>query len=164
MSIHSPSVVADSEKLGRFVFSPFQVDKKGRLNSGAFSHVHQKGCSIQRESIACNDEMLLFIRGLLEGRDDLAWKGLLVADSSAVRKILTQNATRRAVCVYDTAEQENPSHAELCQSQHVLDKDDELELRHDLLMAFGDKVIISPTQYRGGEIWNGLTPQLQARK
>jgi hypothetical protein len=163
MSKHSPCVVDDTEELARFVFSPFQVDKKGRLNSGAFSHVHQKGCSIQRNSLTDNKEMLLFINRLLENRDDLVWKGLLVADSGVVRKILAGDSVQRAVCVYDTAEKENPSHGEICQTQHVLDKDDEAELRHDLLMAFGNKVIIPPIQYREGVVWSGLSSQLQAR-
>ena len=163
MSDHSPGVVGDAEKLSRFVFSPFQVGKNGELNSGAFSHVYEKGCSIQRDTIAENDEILLFVNQFLEKRDDLAWKGLLLADCSAVRKILVKNSTRRAVCVYDTAEEENPAHGELCQTQHVLDEDDKVELRHDLLMAFGNKAIIPPAQYRDGIIWNGLPSQFQTR-
>ena len=156
-------MVGDSEKLARFVFSPFQVDKKGRLNSGAFSHVHQKGCSIQRDSLAGNDEISLFINRFLKNRDDLVWKGLLVADSGVVRKIFARDSAQRAVCVYDTAEKENPSHGEICQTQHVLDKDDEAELRYDLLMAFGNKVIVPPTQYRDGIVWNVLSSQFQTR-
>jgi hypothetical protein len=163
MSLHSPGVVCDSERLARFVFSPFQVDKKGRLNSGAFSHVHQKGCSIQRDTQASNDEITLFIKQFIESRDDLAWKGLLVANSSSVRQIMTRNSSQRAVCVYDTAEKENPSHGEICQTQHVLDKDDEAELRHDLLMVFGNKEIVPPTQYRDGIVWNRLPLQFQTR-
>lgn len=163
MSHHSPGVVADSEILSRFVFSPYQVDKKGKLKAGAFSHVHNNGCSIQRTSIASNDEIVLFVNRFLAKRDDHVWKGYLVADSVSVRRILTQNSMHRAVCVYDTANAENPSHGEICQTQHVLDKDDEAELRHDLLMAFGNEVIIQPTQFREGAIWNQLSPQFQAR-
>lgn len=163
MSVYSPGVVGDSEKLARFVFSPYQVGKNGKLNPGAFSHVYEKGCSIQRDTIAGNDEILLFINRFLGKRDDHVWKGLLMADGSAVRNILTKSFTRRAVCVYDTAKNENPSHGEICQTQHVLDEDDKVELRHDLLMAFGNKVIIPPAQYRDGMVWNSLSPQFQAR-
>lgn len=163
MSVHSPGVVSDIEKLARFVFSPYQVGKNGKLKPSAFSHVYSKGCSIQRDTIADNDEILLFVNRFLEKRDDYVWKGLLVAESGAVRKILTRNSTQRAVCVYDTAEKKNPSHGEICQTQHVLDNDDEVELRHDLLMAFGDKVIIPPDQYRDGVVWNNLSSQFQSR-
>lgn len=163
MSAHSPDVVDDSEKLARFVFSPYQVDKKGKLKPSAFSHVYDKGCSIQRETIAENDEILLFINQFLEKREDHVWKGLLVAESSAVRKILIKNTSRRAACVYDTAEKENPSHGEICQTQHVIEDDEKVELRHDLLMAFGNEEIIPPAQYRKGIVWNALSPQFQNR-
>lgn len=163
MSVHSPGVIGDSETLARFVFSPYQVDKRGKLKSSAFSHVYDNGCSIQRDTMAGNDEILAFVNRFLEKRDDYVWKGLLVADSGAVRKILIKNSTRRAVCVYDTAEKENPSHGEICQTQHVLDEDDKVELRHDLLVAFGDEVIIQPAQYRDGIVWNSLPPQFQTR-
>lgn len=163
MSVHSPGVVDDSEKLARFVFSPYQVDKKGKLKPSAFSHVYDKGCSIQRETIAGNDEILLFINQFLEKREDHVWKGLLVAESSAVRNIFVKNTSRRAVCVYDTAEKENQSHGEICQTQYVLEEDDKVELRHDLLMAFGNEEIISPVKYRNGIVWNSIPPQYQAR-
>lgn len=163
MSVHSRGVVDDSEKLARFVFSPIQVDRKGKLKPSAFSHVYDKGCSVQRDSIAEGDEILQFINQFLEKRDDFIWKGILIADCCAVRDILTKNTTQRAACIYDTAERGNPSHAEICQTQHVVDEDDKVELRHDLLMAFGNQVIVPPQHYRNGIVLASLSPQFQTR-
>lgn len=163
MGEYSPGVIGDTEMLARFVFSPYQVDKKGRLNSSAFSHVYSKGCSIQRDTIVENEEIFTFVKKFLEEGDDRVWKGLLWAECGTVRKILTNNASRRAVCVYDTAEKNNPAHGEICQTHHVIDEDDKVELRHDLLAAFGNKVIIQPAQYRNGIAWNKLPHSCQAR-
>lgn len=163
MGVHSPGVIDDSEMLARFVFSPYQVDKKGRLKPSAFSHVYDKGCSIQRDTMVKNDEVLAFVTQFLEKRADHVWKGLLLAECSTVRKILTNNASRRAVCVYDTAEKNNPAHGEICQTHHVIDEDDKVELRHDLLAAFGNEVIVQPAQYRNGSVWNKLPHSFQVR-
>lgn len=148
--------------LARFVFSPIQIDKKGKLKSGAFSHVYEKGCSIQRDSAAGNDEILEFVKQFLDKRDDYVWKGLLLAECSNVRGILVENS-KRAVCVYDTAKKENPAHGEMCQTHHI-DEADKIELRHDLLAAFGNEIIIPPSQYRNSMVWNNLPQYLQTRK
>ena len=164
MGVDSPGVIGDSEMLARFVFSPYQVDKNGRLKSSAFSHVHDKGCSIQRDTMIENDEVLAFVKRFLESREDHAWKGLLLAECSTVRKILINNSSRRAVCVYDTAEKDNPAHGEICQTHHVIDEDDRVELRHELLAAFGNAVIVQPAQYRSGQVLNELPLSFQVRK
>ena len=161
MSKYSPNIVVDTEKLSRFVFSPYQVDRKGKLKPSAFSHVYNKGCSIQRDSLADNEEIFLFVNRFLGNRDDYIWRGVLVADCSVVRNIFIKSQMKRAVCVYDTGTKDNPSHGEICQTHHVLDEDDKIELRHDLLMAFGNKRIISPDQYRSSSIWDNLHPQFQ---
>lgn len=163
MSEHSLGAVENSEMLARFVFSPIQIDKKGKLKPGAFSHVHEKGCSIQRDSVAGNDEILEFVKQFLDKRDDYVWKGLLLAECGHVRGILVENS-KRAVCVYDTAKKANPAHGEMCQTHHIIDEADKIELRHDLLAAFGNETVIPPNQYRSSMVWNNLPQPLQARK
>ena len=121
-----------------------------------FSHVHNKGCSVQRDSIANHNELVGFIERLLLLKEEFSWKGLLLAECQTIRVILTNKSTERAVCVYDTA------HAEMCQTQYI-EEDDEAELRHDQFVAFGNRVITTPTQYRDGSILNGLPDQLKTR-
>jgi hypothetical protein len=64
---------------------------------------------------------------------------------------------------YDTANPDNPAHAELFQSQYIIDEADALELRHNLFVAFGNGNIVSPSKYRSGSVWANLSPQFQAR-
>lgn len=163
MSTHSPGVIANSEILARFVFSPIQIDKNGKVKPNSFSHVHSKGCSIQRHSVAEDAEMQALVKQVLGKKDNYAWKGVLFGQCHNIRSIMADEADHRAVCVYDTANPGNPAHAELCQTQHI-DEADENELRHDLFVAFGSGVIIAPLQYRNGEVWNNLAQDLQARK
>lgn len=162
MSKHSPGVVDNFEILARFIFSPIQFDKKkGKVTPAAFSHVYSKGCSIQRESIAQNDHVLLQVQQRLNSGDNFVWKGVLLAQCHDIRRILVGD-THRAVCVYDTADPENSTHAELCQTQYVIDEADKVELRGTLFFAFGD--LISPLQYRDGAVWDDLPQSLQIRK
>lgn len=164
MSKHSPGVVADSEQLAIFVFLPMQqVDKKtGRAKPNVFSHVKTRGRSIQRDDLASNQEMVTFVKGFLENGEDRVWKGVLLGKCHDVRNIETDTPDKRAVCVYDTANLGNISHGELCQTQHITEAD-QAELRHELFTAFGKGVIHSPTQYRDGVVWSGLSPALHAR-
>lgn len=155
MSVHSPHRVENSEMLAMFVFSPIQINKKGKLKPGIFDHVYGNGRSIQRDSIAKTEEILKFVKQMLGRRDDLIWKGLLLAKCHAIRSIMIEGTSKQAVCVYDTAEKDNPAHGEVCQSQYVVDEADRIELRSELWAAFGDE-IISPMQYRNGMIWSNL--------
>ena len=149
--------------LARFVFSPLHLDKNRKLKSSAFSHVYEKGCSVQRDSVADGNEIMVFLKKFLDSRDDFVWRGLLLAKCHEVRSILVGNSAKRAVCVYDTAEKENHAHGEICQTHYIVDEDDKVELRHNLLMAFGNQVI-PPMQYRNGMTWNKLPQDFQARK
>jgi hypothetical protein len=164
MSKHSPGVVADSEQLAIFVFLPMQqVDKKtGRAKPNIFSHVRNRGRSIQREDIASTQEMVTFVKGFLDNGENRVWKGVLLGLCHDVRNIGVDVPNKRAVCVYDTANQNNISHGELCQTRHISEAD-QAELRHDLFIAFGEGAIHSPTEYRDGVIWGGLPPALHAR-
>ena len=162
MSDFSPDPVADHEKLARFVFLPLHVDKNGRIKSGAFSHVHEKGCSIQRDDLATNEQSTLFVKDFLDKDVQRVWKGVLVASCKDVRSIKADNGKARAVCVFDTAEQSNLAHAELCQTHHI-DEADRVELRRNLIVAFGNGVPIKPTEYRQGNVWAELRSDFRSR-
>ena len=163
MSTHSPGVVKDSEIFARFVFSPIQVDKKGNVKPNSFSHVHSRGCSVQREYVAQGCEILDLVNLVLNGKNDRAWKGVVFGKCHDIRSIVTGAGNLRAVCVYDTANSENPAHAELFQTQYVIDEADAVELRYNLFFAFGNGAISTPVQYRSGTVWNNLLLPLQAR-
>ncbi|MDD5056849.1 MAG: hypothetical protein PHQ60_03175 [Sideroxydans sp.] len=163
MSRHSPGVIENSELLALFVFLPMHnIDKSGKAKPNIFSHVHRKGRSIQRDSVAQPNELIRFASDFLADDEGRVWKGVLLAKCEDVRNIKSDDSLNRAVCIYDSAEKENPAHGEMAQTQHVIEAD-EIELRHDLLAVFGGGAITTPLQYRDGFVWNSLSPQLQAR-
>lgn len=155
MSKYSPCPVADSETLSRFVFSPLHVRKNGKLKPSIFSHVHERGCSIQRDSVAETSEIATFIKKFLTKNTRYSWIGVLYGQCRAVRHVKINGVDDRAVCVYDTAESGNPAHGELCQA-YSMDEADKVELRRKLLFAFGDGIVIQPAQYRNGAVRNQL--------
>lgn len=165
MSEYSPGTISMSERLARFVFSPMHVDRKtGNIKPSIFSHVHTKGCSIQRDSVAQPDEIDAFITKFLSAADNRIWVGVLLGQCKSVRNIKAAESDQRAVCVYDTAEKSNPAHGELCQTQYVVEEADRLELRRWLFAAFGDGIVVQPAQYRDGAVWISLPQHLKSRK
>lgn len=164
MSKHSPCPVANSETLTRFIFSPIHINKKtGAVKSSFFSHVHSKGCSIQRDSVARTDEIVTFVKGFLSTRDDFVWIGVLSGLCRNVRDIKAGESNDRAVCVFDTANLGNPAHGELFQTHYIIEESDQLELRRNLFVAFDSEVVIQPSQYRNGAVWAQLPQHLQDR-
>lgn len=160
MSQYSSGVVDSNETLARFVFSPMHLDKKGKIKSSIFSHVSNAGCSIQRDTIATSEELINFAKNFLDGDVNRSWEGVLLAKCSDVKEIKSGNANNRAVCIYDTASENNPSHGEMAQSQYI-EEADELELRYNLFQAFGKGIPVNPCQYREGTIWEQLPQHLK---
>lgn len=166
MSAHSPRPVGQSENLARFVFSPLHLTKKGDLNPSFFSHVTTKGCSLQRDSIATEEELREFVQAFLSRDTKRSWKGVVSARCADVRSITpgsSADGVRRAICVYDTAEEGNPAHAEMCSARSIQEAD-AAELRRHLMAAFGDGKILEPGAFRGGAIWNALPESLRVRR
>lgn len=150
-SKHSPGKVRDDEQLSRFVFSPIHVGKKGILPA-VFSHTFTVGCSIQRESIVSEAELINFVKDFLNGKADRSWHGVLIADNKVLRDYTMDNSDRRAFCIYDTAEKHNPAHGEIHQAQYEIDEADKIELREKLFKAFNGGVSTTPAAYRNGSI------------
>jgi hypothetical protein len=156
--------VGQDEILARFVFSPLHVHKKsGAIKPSLFSHVISKGCSVQRDSIADTQEMLAFILQFLESDERHSWSGVVFGNAQAVRAIATTEPPGRAVCIFDTALKNNTAHAELCQSQYVIDAADQGELRHKLMVAFGEGRVTPSDRYRNGTVWEGIPDRLKVR-
>ncbi|WP_411728398.1 hypothetical protein [Methyloglobulus sp.] len=161
---YSPGTVENAEQITLFVFQPMHdIDKNGNAKPRIFSHISVKGRSVQRDTIATNNEFFNFVQNFLDDKNDRAWKGVLLAKCDIVRNILIENSDKRSVCIYDTAEKENPAHAEIFRTQHIISEADNIELRRKLLAAFGNGNIIQPNHYRQGTIWNNLSREIQTR-
>jgi hypothetical protein len=150
MSRYSPGRVKNQEEIARFLFHPEQIGKKGKLKSNVFSRVISHGMSVQRETRATDDELADFVRGYLSRKSERKWHGVLVAGAARLREIKLQGIDGRAVCLYDTAERTNPSHAEICSGQTIEDNGDANELRRLLHLEFDADHPIDPDEYRGG--------------
>jgi hypothetical protein len=149
----SPGLIQDTERLTRFVFSPVHLDKKGKkIKPSVFSHVFTVGCSIQRESIVSDDELVNFVARYLTKNAAHAWHGVLTADCAILRGITLDDQSKRIICVYDMAEEVNPAHGEIHQSHYEIEEADQPELRAKLFAAFNNGVNIEPTQYRNGSL------------
>ena len=148
MSQYSPGPVSKSEVISRFVFSPIHTHKKsGDILPSVFSHAFTKGCSIQRETKASDDEITQFVGDFLAVDQKFSWNGVLVANCGDLRSINIDSNKERAFCVYDTADKKNPAHAEFGQSQQISEAD-MVELRHDMFMVFSQGKKILPKDYR----------------
>lgn len=152
-SPHSPISVASSETLTRFIFSPVHVSKKnGKVLPAAFSHAATKGCSVQRESIATNEELTQWIGSYAQKNSTHAWVGTLASNCQSIRQIKLSDGIARVFAVYDTAEPGNQAHAEIFQTEHVLEDGDRIEQRAELFKRFGHGVLTDPSNYRSGAL------------
>lgn len=162
MSRYSPSVVDNSEYISLFVFLPIHKTKNGNALPSIFSHVHLKGRSVQRDNIATETELVDFTHNFLKADIKRVWEGVLLAKCDDIRNIKLDQTLNRSVCIYDTALESNPAHGEIGQTQHI-EEADQNELRHQLLVAFGNGNIIKPNNYWQGSIWNALPIDIQSR-
>jgi hypothetical protein len=159
MSKFSPGVVQQDELLARFVFSPIHIDKKGRIKPSLFSHAENKGCSVQRDSVAETKELLTFVLDFLRKNPKCEWKSVAIGDCQMVRAIQLEGVPQRTVCVYDTAEKSNRAHGEIGLTPLALEDANANEMRRHLMLAFHCDAPISPLSYRRGEIWKYITRQ-----
>jgi hypothetical protein len=161
-SQYSPGVITDNEKLTRFVFAPVHVSKNGGVKPSLFNQVHTSGCSVQRDSIADNSEITSFVSTFLGAGEDRVWMGVVSAECHNIRSIRIDDRSERAVCVFDTSGKNNPAHGEVCRAR-VIDEADRVELRNHLYKAFNSKAVITPENYRAGDVWANLTKELRSR-
>lgn len=152
-SEHSPSPVEDSELLARFVMHPVHINPKtGEFKTSLFSHVDQKGCSVQREDLATNLELRLVLDEVsrIAGK---SWHGVVSASAKDVRLARSQKSGSRLYWIYDTAEHHNPAHAEIGRASNNLSEEDVQEVRFDLMKIFSQKaMLVRPAQYRSGAL------------
>lgn len=150
-SPHSPGTVTNEEQLTRFIFSPIHVNmKNGKVKPSAFSHASTMGCSVQREALASSNELSTWIQAYLIKNAQHQWMGTHTSSSKTVREISLNNSANRMLAVYDTAEPKNQAHAEIFQTEYVIDEADAIELRAELLRKFSNGILSKPAAYRNG--------------
>ena len=146
MSPLSPYPIKPEELIARFIFSPMFVNKKGKIQSNAFSHIVSSGCSIQREDNAKNEEIINFIANFTAMNPAESWHSVLITKCSQLKSLYIDD--KPVLCLYDTAKEDNPSHGEICVNRD-LTQSDILELRRMMLKACQH---IQPHEYRSGDI------------
>lgn len=162
---YSPGVVMDEESISRIICSPIHVNPKtGKLKSAAFSYFENRGCSVQRESVAQDSEISEVVGDLLNSNDSLRWCGVATAKTQDLRSMQFSSKRGRAIAVYDSAELKNPAHAEFCLiSQSNLEDGDMNELRRLVMLSFGNGLLVHPNAYRGGAVKSNLSNGLRAQ-
>ena len=78
--------------------------------------------------------------------------GTLESSCKSIREIQLRDKAIRVLAVYDTAENGNPAHAEIFQTEHVVDEIDRPELRFEMLKSFSNGVLTEPGAYRAGAL------------
>jgi len=148
MASSSPGTVEDEETIARMVMS-IHFGKNG-IKPSLFSYVFDKGCSIQRDSIATDYELATALSVMLDG-GRLAWLGAVTAITSDVRSIELPDRRTRALCVYDTAEVGNPAHGEICCATSELREGDRQAISRRLMEVFTATPVTANT-YRLGRV------------
>jgi hypothetical protein len=157
LSRFSPRPVENIETLVRFVVSPVHFNvKKNILKPSVFSYAFDRGCSMQRENIATNAELADSVGALIK-KSGTSWLGVLIGSCSEVRQVTSPGSTDRAICVYDTAEEKNPAHCEMFQTQYVIEETFRGEITEQLMRIFDNGNVIPPTKYRDGSVQSLLS-------
>jgi hypothetical protein len=164
LSRFSPGPITGGETLVRFAFHPIHFNpKKGTLKPSLFSHAELRGCSIQRDQSATDDELTKFVRDYLALDATRVWKGVVAASADALRRITLEGDGDRAICAYDSGEDGNPAHGEFGWSRTFLEPGDANELRSLIWNAFGAGTPVLPSQYRSGSVFRALSADLRGR-
>jgi hypothetical protein len=116
---YSPGKVGEEEILLRLLYYPFHREKDtGDLKPTAFDDVLNKGLSTNRRSHTTREELEAQAEASIEKArndgKDRSLAGVIEFPVGHLRSIRVPDTEDRALCVYDTAEQFNRSHADVC--------------------------------------------------
>ncbi|MBT3060816.1 MAG: hypothetical protein AB2696_01650 [Candidatus Thiodiazotropha sp.] len=142
VSKFSPSPVKSDEQIARQIFTPIHIDTEtGKVKPAAFTDA-EKGMSTNRLSIACLKDINLLGEKKAEidrdkGKKDREFIGLITANVGNIRAIQSSKQSRQ-FCIFDTAKQDDQSHADVCQ---ILtgSKGEKSDARRKLMKQFTDK-------------------------
>lgn len=154
VSMHSPEPVSDEEQIARTFYSPIQINLETREPTpAAFSDAKDKGLSVDRITLITKEELDRknkdkIARDKASGkiRDDSYY--LAVANCGEIRRrTLDDDGNTRLFCIYDTAKENAPSHADVCQGfeypeKHAGKKKLSKKIRGQLQAVFSDALTI----------------------
>ena len=164
MSPYSPGPVKPVETLVRLVCSPMHVhSKRPEIKPNFFAHAFSFGLSVQRLEHADYQELSQLAEGFLAPSEDRVWLGYVECPSNSLVNLRSSDSGNRLFCIYDTAEERNPAHAEIGIS-HRIPEADQAEYRRHLMRAFGDGAILDRQKMKDGAVWNQLPNNLRERR
>jgi len=117
VSKFSPGVVGNEETVARQVYTPIHVNAEtGEILPTLFSDVKDKGMSVNRLSHA-SEQQVADMGYAKQDRDrangnDRTYQGFVQASASAIRAL---NDGQPLFCIFDTAREDDVSHADVCQ-------------------------------------------------
>jgi hypothetical protein len=166
VSAHSPGPVDDTETLIRIVIVPHHVGKMGSLKASVLTHTENIGMSVFREERATDDEIRATATTLVQNaRKAMPAKpvgvlGLLRMKCAEIRTFCWEPETDPCYCVYDTAKEEAPAHADAF--QRIANVPEEVRLARRI--ALFDRVkahLITVDEFRDG-LLKDLAPGREA--
>lgn len=122
VSDHSPGLVENCELLIRTVYSPIQINQAtGQVDPAFFRNdALKRGLSINRKLHVSQADLRKRIeckiaRDRNAGKERDEFYRVVTARCGDVRRLVSEDG-ERLFCVYDTASEEDVSHADICQS------------------------------------------------
>ena len=122
VSDHSPDLVQNDEFLIRTVYSPIQINQEtGQVDPAFFRNdALKRGLSINRKLHISEADLRKQIeckiaRDRNEGKKRDEFYRVVVARCGDIRRLVSEDG-ERLFCVYDTAYEEDISHADICQA------------------------------------------------
>lgn len=162
VSDHSPGLVQDDEVLVRVLYSPHYINKEtGEVTPAAFADARTRGLSIRRKTHISEKDHRAKIEEKVAvdqaaGRNNDGFWRVVYTRCTDVRNLKLDNGGGRAFCVYDTATEDDSSHADVCQAfdlpphtegRNVL----RIKLRSQLFEAFVGEATDLATVYGTGQ-------------
>jgi hypothetical protein len=119
VSEHSPGIVSENEVLIRTIYSPVHINTEtGEVNPTAFDDAIRLGLSVNRKDHTTRENLSANIAKKIAAdiaagkRKDGFWA--LVTLRFGDMRELRSDVGARLYCVYDTAKEDDPSHADIC--------------------------------------------------
>ena len=116
VSEHSPARVSDDEVLVRIIFNPIFVDQRDHLKPAYFQSVVKdftdRGLSVNRKGYLTERVLTARLQHHPSNRHD--YIRFIAVRCGDLRRLRFNG--KRAICVYDSATEEDLSHADVCQS------------------------------------------------
>lgn len=135
----SPGPVGNKEILARFVTTEYWDEQTGKVKSAAFAHAGTVGMSVTRLDHRSEEELKMQERSKDGEPEPRRYVGYLLARCEDIRQIRSDGP--QAFGTYDTAQRDNPAHADVCQAQAIRARSKGSELRRALQRAFWPDLI-----------------------